>query len=45
MQGQGYKMQVETNQGEIYMNRKHMVSGVEVNKRQDFTINENRVGD
>ena len=39
------KMQVETNQGEIYMNRKHMVSGLEVNKRHDFTINGNRVGD
>ena len=26
------------NQGKIYMNRKHMVAGSEVNKRQDFTI-------
>ena len=39
------KMQVETNQGEIYMNRKHMVAESEVNKRQDFTINGNKVGD
>jgi len=38
------KMQVETNQCEIYMNRKHMVAESEVNKRQDFTINGNRVG-
>jgi len=39
------KMRVETNQGEIYMNRKHMVAGLEVNKRWDFTINGNRVRD
>jgi len=27
------KVQVEHNQGEIYMNRKHMVAGSEVNTR------------
>ena len=26
------------NQGKIYMNSEHMVAGLEVNKRQDFTI-------
>ena len=37
------KVQVEHNQGEIYMNSEHMVAGLEVNKRQDFTINVFRV--
>ena len=39
------KMRVKHNQGKIYMNRKHMVAGSEGNKRQDFTINGNRVRD